>query len=64
VTFMRTYLRMMEALHQTTEHGLALLKDEEPILRERLQEAHDMFSLIEGTLPTLLKHIEEQRRIP
>jgi len=31
-------------------------------LRERLQEAHDMFSLIEDQLPTLLDRIDEQRR--
>ncbi|HOP60140.1 MAG TPA: MarR family transcriptional regulator [Candidatus Saccharicenans sp.] len=63
VTFMRMYLRMMASLHQIAERGLELLKDEDPALRERLQEAHDMFSLIEDELPGLLKRIEEQRGI-
>lgn len=63
VTFMRMYLRMMASLHQIAERGLELLKDEDPALRERLQEAHDMFSLIEDELPALLEHIEAQRGI-
>ena len=62
VTFMRMYLRMMASLHQVTERGLELLKDEEPALRERLQEAHDMFSLIEDELPALLDRIKEQHK--
>lgn len=60
VTFMRMYLRMMASLHQIAERGLELLKDEDPALRSRLQEAHDMFSLIEEALPTLLERIEQQ----
>lgn len=63
VTFMRMYLRMIASLHQVAERGLELLQDEDPALRERLQEAHDMFSLIEEELPALLKRIEKQRGI-
>ncbi len=63
VRFMRMYLQMMASLHQVAERGLELLKDEEPALRERLQKAHDMFSLIEDELPALLRHIEAQRGI-
>jgi DNA-binding transcriptional regulator GbsR (MarR family) len=62
VTFMRMRLRLMASLHQIAEHGLDLLKDKEPALREHLQEAHDMFSLIEDELPALLKRIEEERQ--
>jgi len=54
-------LRMIASLHQVAERGLELLQDEDPALRERLQEAHDMFSLIEEELPALLKRIEKQR---
>ncbi len=64
VTFIRMYLRMMASLHQIAEYGLDLLKDEDPSLRSRLQEAHDMFSLIEDSLPALLKRIEEQHGRP
>ena len=61
VTFMRMRLRLMASLHQIAERGLELLKDEPPALRARLQEAHDMFSLIEEQLPALLRRIEHDR---
>ena len=63
MTLMLVYWRIMSALHQITEQGLTLLKDEDPTLRARLQEAHDMFSLIEEALPSLLKRIEAQRGV-
>jgi hypothetical protein len=31
-------------------------------LRERLQEAHDMFSLIEEELPALLERVENRHK--
>jgi DNA-binding transcriptional regulator GbsR (MarR family) len=61
VTFMRMRLRLMASLHEIAERGLELLRDEPPALRERLQEAHDMFSLIEEQLPVLLRRIEQDR---
>lgn len=61
VVFMRMRLRLMASLHQIAERGLELLKGDPPALQERLQEAHDMFSLIEQELPALLRRIEEQR---
>jgi len=61
VTFMRMRLRLMASLHEIAERGLELLKDEPFALRERLQEAHDMFSLIEEQLPVLLRRIEQDR---
>ncbi len=63
VTFMRMRLRLMASLHQIAEQGLELLQGKEPALRERLQEAHDMFSLIEEALPVLLTRIEKERMI-
>lgn len=60
ITFMRLRLRLMASLHQIAERGLELLQDREPTLRDRLQEAHDMFSLIEDRLPALLQQIEQQ----
>jgi DNA-binding transcriptional regulator GbsR (MarR family) len=61
VAFMRMRLRLMASLHEIAERGLELLKDEPPALRARLQEAHDMFSLIEQQLPALLRRIEQDR---
>ena len=61
--FVRQRLRLWASLHEIAEQGLDLLQDRDPALRDRLQEAHDMFSLIEEELPMLLKRIEEQRRM-
>lgn len=63
VVFMRMRLRLMASLHQIAEHGLELLEGEAPALRARLQEAHDMFSLIEQELPALLERVEAERGI-
>ena len=63
VTFMRMRLRLMATLHQIAERGLDLLQDKEPALRARLQEAHDMFSLIEDELPDLLARVEASRKV-
>jgi hypothetical protein len=54
-------MRLMALLHQIAEQGLELLQHEPPALRERLQEAHDMFSRIEKELPALLKRVENER---
>jgi DNA-binding transcriptional regulator GbsR (MarR family) len=56
--FVRQRLRLWASLHEIAEHGLELLQDKDPALRNRLQEAHDMFSLIEEELPTLLERVE------
>jgi len=63
VTFMRMRLRLWASLHQIAERGLKLLEDEDPAVRARLQEAHDMFSQIEQELPVLLERIEAERGI-
>jgi len=62
LVFIRQRLRLWSSLHQIAEQGLELLHYRDPELRERLQEAHDMFSLIEDELPTLLQRVERQRR--
>ncbi|MGD8623146.1 MAG: MarR family transcriptional regulator [Anaerolineae bacterium] len=58
VVFIRQRLRLWASLHQIAERGLTLLHDRAPTLRERLQEAHDMFSLIEEELPAVLRRVE------
>jgi DNA-binding transcriptional regulator GbsR (MarR family) len=56
--FVRQRLKLWASLHEIAEEGLALLQDRDPVLRGRLQEAHDMFSLIEEELPALLERVE------
>jgi DNA-binding transcriptional regulator GbsR (MarR family) len=62
LVFIRQRLRLWASLHQIAEHGLELLQDRDPDLRERLQEAHDMFSLIEDELPSLLQRVEKEHK--
>jgi hypothetical protein len=55
-------MRLRASLHQNAEHGPELLRVRDPALRERLQEPHDVFSLIEDELPALLERVEQGRR--
>jgi DNA-binding transcriptional regulator GbsR (MarR family) len=61
--YMHQWLGLMAALHQITERGLSLIEDKSPDLKERLQEAHDLFSFIEEEFPALLKALEEKREV-
>ncbi len=63
LAFVRMQLKLMASLHQVAEQGLGVLQSESPELRERLQEAHDLFSRIEEEMPALLEHIEKERGI-
>ena len=60
--YMRQWLGLMSALHGITERGLALMEGKPPGLKVRLQEAHDLFSLIEQEFPTLLETLEQKRK--
>lgn len=62
VVFMRQRLKLYASLHQIAEQGLEVLRDKPPEIRERLQEAHDMFSLIELELPALLDRVDRERK--
>jgi DNA-binding transcriptional regulator GbsR (MarR family) len=57
--FMHNRLKLMMAFHQVAERGLELVKDKDPALQERLQEAHDLFSLVEDALPGLLERSKQ-----
>ena len=60
LVFIRQRLRLWASLHEIAEQGLGLRQDRDPEPRERLQEAHDMFSLIEDELPALLERVERE----
>lgn len=61
ILYMRQWLALMRELHKITERGLELLEEKPDDLKERLMEAHDLFSLLEENLPTLLEHLERER---
>jgi DNA-binding transcriptional regulator GbsR (MarR family) len=62
--YMRQWLELMAELHQLTERGMLLLEDKPPEMKERLKEAHDLFSMIEEQFPTLLEQLEAQSALP
>jgi hypothetical protein len=51
----------MSELHSITERGLALMADRDVDTRERLLEAHDLFSNMEQRIPAVLKSKEDER---
>ncbi len=62
VLYMRQWLSLFSALHEITERGLALMEGKPAGLKERLMEAHDLFSLMEQEFPALLKTLEQKRK--
>jgi len=58
--YMRQWLGLMSGLHLITERGLALMSEKPDPLKERLQEAHDLFSNIENEFPSILKKITKR----
>jgi DNA-binding transcriptional regulator GbsR (MarR family) len=62
ILYMRQWLALMRELHKITERGLGLLDEKSEEMRERLLEAHDLFSMIEERFPTLLEHLEQERQ--
>ena len=62
VLYMRQWLALMRELHKIAERGLALLGDKPEEMKERLLEAHDLFSLIEERFPAILEILEQERQ--
>jgi DNA-binding transcriptional regulator GbsR (MarR family) len=58
--YMRQWLGLMSGLHQITERGLALMAGKPDPLKQRLQEAHDLFSNIEQEFPSILLKITKK----
>jgi DNA-binding transcriptional regulator GbsR (MarR family) len=59
--YMRQWLALMAGLHRITERGLALLDDKPDEMKERLLEAHDLFSYLEEHFPILLENLQKDR---
>ncbi len=62
ILYMRQWLGLMSALHQITERGMSLMADKPIELKERLLEAHDLFSYVEQEFPALLTELENRRK--
>jgi DNA-binding transcriptional regulator GbsR (MarR family) len=61
ILYMRQWLGLMSELHDIAERGLQLMQDKPEELRERLLEAHDLFSLMEDQMPAMLETLEKER---
>ena len=61
IIYMRQWIGLMSALHQITERGLVLMDGKEDEQKQRLVEAHDLFSLVEERFPDLLKQLEQEQ---
>ena len=63
LVFMRQRFRLISELHQIAERGLEMMQGRAPELGERLQEAHDIFSLYEEYFPALLERFEKEYQV-
>ena len=63
ILYQRQWLELMKALHQITERGLSLMEGKPPEMTARLEEAHDLFSLMEERFPALLETLEDERAL-
>ncbi len=62
VLYMRQWLALMRELHKIAERGLAMMDEKPAEQKERLLEAHDLFSLVEERFPALLEQLEQERQ--
>jgi DNA-binding transcriptional regulator GbsR (MarR family) len=63
ITYMRHWLGLFAALHQITERGMVLMQQTPDLMQDRLIEAHDLFSLMEEQMPSLLASLERERMV-
>ena len=61
IIYMRQWLGLMAGLHQITERGMLLMADKPEPLKERLKEAHDLFSNVEQEFPAILQKITKNK---
>jgi DNA-binding transcriptional regulator GbsR (MarR family) len=52
----------LAALRQLTERGLSLLEGQDSEIKERLEEARDLFAYLEREYPTLIAHWEKEHK--
>lgn len=62
--YMQQWFDLMSGLHKLTERGLDLLKEKPDDLKNRLLEAHDLFSYLEAHFPSLLERLKKENPPP
>ena len=59
VLYLQQWMVLLSGLHKITERGLALMDTKPDELKQRLLEAHALFSYLEEKFPSLLEHMEQ-----
>ncbi len=59
ILYMQQWFELMSGLHKITERGISLLNDKPADLKNRLMEAHDLFSYLEEHFPSLLEKLRK-----
>jgi DNA-binding transcriptional regulator GbsR (MarR family) len=62
ILYVRHWIELMSELHQITERGLSLVQDKPAGSRARLEEAHELFSLLEERFPEILSELVALRK--
>ena len=57
ILYVRHWIDLMSELHQITERGLILMQDKPAELKTRLEDAHELFSLLEERFPEILTEL-------
>jgi DNA-binding transcriptional regulator GbsR (MarR family) len=60
ILYMHQWLGLMAELHAITERGLQLMSGKPEALKQRLRDAHDLFSTIEEKFPAILADLEQK----
>jgi len=59
--YLREWMGLMSELHAITERGFVLMEGKPPETKERLEEAHALFSTLEEQFPAILEGLEQER---
>jgi DNA-binding transcriptional regulator GbsR (MarR family) len=59
ILYLQQWMELLSGLHKITERGLALMDEKPAELKQRLMEAHALFSYLEEKFPSLLRHMEQ-----
>jgi len=61
ILYMQQWFALMSGLHKVTERGLTLMAGKPDGLKQRLMEAHDLFSYLEEHFPSLLDKLHNDQ---
>jgi DNA-binding transcriptional regulator GbsR (MarR family) len=60
--YLQQWLSVITDLNRITERGLALIHAKPQAMKERLQEAHDLFTFLQENFPVLIENLAKERK--